>query len=333
MPIFRFIVICTFTLMAGCHALAPRTQETQAVVPPAPVTGTQQVTIHAAEIAKDHGDYTEAMKMFKEVLEQNPVATDAFVGIGSIYLIQKEWEQAEPVFAHAAKLDPRNFRAQYGHAVSLQMMKRFIDAVRAYHRALTIDPEDVGANVNIATTYLQLGRPKSALAFAERAVSIDGASVQSQITLAATYQLLDRPEDALNAYIAASEAMDEPSPQLMRNIIHLLTQEKRYREVVNSTSQLVQIDPTTDSYEQLGWAEFRLGDYAASLEAYRTAVEFDRRNWRALNGIGVNELNRWLLSDQQSLDAYHNARSVFRQSLEFNPDQPKVITLLLRYGL
>jgi tetratricopeptide (TPR) repeat protein len=298
-----------------------------------PVTEVQQVTIDAAELAKVHGDYDEALTMFREVLAQNPVATDAFVGIGDIYLIKKNWQRAEPAFARAVKLEPRNFDAQYGHAVSLQMMKKFVDAVRAYHRALTIHPEDMGANMNIATTYLQMGRPKSALVFAERAVVLDGDLAPAQITLAATYQLLNRPQDALNSYIAASEAMDKPSPQLMRNIIYLLTKEKRYQEVVNTTEQLVQLDPTSDTFEQLGWAEFRLGDYQASLDAYKVAVDYDQNNWRALNGIGVNELNGWLLGDKTDTESYQMARTVFRRSLAINPDQPKVITLVLRYGL
>lgn len=330
---FRFILICTYSLFAGCHAVSPTNQDPSSSVSLATVTDVQQVTIRAAELAKEHGDYGEALEMFKEVLNQNPVATDAFVGIGDIYLIQKDWQRAEPAFARAVKLEPRNFEAQYGHAVSLQMLKKFVDAVRAYHRALTINPEDMGANMNIATTYLQMGRPKSALVFAERAVELDGELAPAQITLAATYQLLNRPQDALEAYIAASEAMDEPSPQLMRNIIYLLTLEKRYQEVVNTTEQLVQLDPTSETYEQLGWAEFRLGDYAASLEAYKTSVDYDQNNWRALNGIGVNELNAWLLGDKTSTDQYQMARTVFRRSLAIHPDQPKVITLILRYGL
>ena len=77
------------------------------------------------------------------------------------------------------------------------MLKKFVDAVRAYHRALTINPEDMGANMNIATTYLQMGRPQSALVFAERATKIDGKIAPAQITLAATYQLLGRSHDAL----------------------------------------------------------------------------------------------------------------------------------------
>jgi tetratricopeptide (TPR) repeat protein len=127
--------------------------------------------------------------------------------------------------------------------------------------------------------------------------------------------------------------MNEPSPQLMRNIIYLLTQEKRYREVVNTTEQLVRVDPSSGSYEQLGWAQFRLGDYTSSSNAYITAVEFDEENWRAMNGIGVNALNAWLLGDRKSTRFYEDARNAFRKSLSLNPDQPKVITLVLRYGL
>ncbi len=320
------------TLLVGCHAVAPRVENATSAST-VKMTTTLEVTVQAAEIAREYGDYDEALRLFKEVLSVNPVATAAYVGIGDMYLAKKEWGLAEPVFARAAKLEPRNFDAQYGHGVSLQMMRRFVEAIRAYHRALTITPEDLGANLNIATTYLQMGRPKSAVVFAQRAVEECGEDAPAHITLAATYQLLGQSDDALAEYITASELMDEPSPQLMRNIIYLLTQEKRYREVVNTTEQLVRVDPSSVSYEQLGWAQFRLGDYGASIDAYKTAVEFDEENWRALNGIGVNALNTWLLSNRRNLDAYEDSRWAFRRALSLNPDQPKVITLVLRYGL
>jgi tetratricopeptide (TPR) repeat protein len=326
-----FLFTLFFSLLVGC-SVAPKAEENPSVKPLEITTG-QEVTIQAAEIAAEYGDYDEAMRLFKEVLQDNPVATDAFVGIGDIYLVKQEWNLAEPVFARAAKLEPRNFDAQYGHGVSLQMMRRFVEAIRAYHRALTIEPQDLGANLNIATTYLQIGRPRSALVFAERAVEVCGEEAPPHITLAATYQLLGRMDDALAEYIAASEMMNEPSPQLMRNIIYLLTQEKRYREVVNTAEQLVRVDPSSGSYEQLGWAQFRLGDYSASSGAYKIAVEFDEENWRAMNGVGVNALNRWLLGERKNIDAYEDARGAFRRSLALNPDQPKVITLVLRYGL
>ena len=267
---FRFIFLFIILFVANCSSIPQVTSPTgQPPLEVLELTVEEEVSIDAAHIAGEHGDYEEALKLFKEVLETNPVATDAYVGMGDIYLVQKDWTQAEPAFARAAKLDTRKFDAQFGHGVSLQMLKRFVDAVRAYHKALTINPNDLGANINISTTYLQMGRPQSALVFAQRAAELGGDSAGAQMTLAATYQLLGKTEMALEAYISASELMEEPSPQLMRNIIYLLVQQKRYQEVVNTTQQLVLIDPTTDSYERLGWAEFRLGDYESSLDAYR----------------------------------------------------------------
>ena len=334
MSLFRFITLILIALVASCSSTAKVTSPTgQAPIEVLELSVEEEVSIDAANIAKEHGDYDEALKLFKEVLETNPVATDAYVGMGDIYLAKQDWSQAEPAFARAAKLEPRDFDAQFGHGVSLQMLKRFVDAVRAYHKALTINPDDLGANINISTTYLQMGRPQSALVFAQRAAELGGDSAGAQMTLAATYQLLGKTDMALDAYIAASELMEEPSPQLMRNIIYLLVQQKRYQEVVNTTEQLVLIDPTTDSYERLGWAEFRLGDYESSLEAYRMSVDYDDMNWRSLNGIGVNELNKWLLSDRTDMSAYQSSRTAFRRSLGIYPDQPKVITLVLRYGL
>ena len=331
---FRFIFLFIILFVANCSSIPQVTSPTgQPPLEVLELTVEEEVSIDAAHIASEYGDYEEALKLFKEVLETNPVATDAHVGMGDIYLAQKDWTQAEPAFARAAKLEPRNFDAQFGHGVSLQMLKRFVDAVRAYHKALTINPNDLGANINISTTYLQMGRPQSALVFAQRAAELGGDSAGAQMTLAATYQLLGKTEMALEAYISASELMEEPSPQLMRNIIYLLVQQKRYQEVVNTTQQLVLIDPTTDSYERLGWAEFRLGDYESSLDAYRMSVEYDDMNWRSLNGIGVNELNKWLLSDRKDMIAYQSSRTAFRRSLGIQPDQPKVITLVLRYGL
>jgi hypothetical protein len=47
----------------------------------------------------------------------------------------------------------------------------------------------------------------------------------------------------------------------------------------------------------------------------------------------VNRLNTWLLGEKTDIDAFQEARLSFRRSLAINPDQPQVITLVLRYGL
>ena len=54
---------------------------------------------------------------------------------------------------------------------------------------------------------------------------------------------------------------------------------------------------------------------------------------RAFNGLGVNALNRWLLSKDTDLEARREALDAFRASLQINTDQQKVIGLMLKYNL
>ena len=88
-------ILVGFFLFCGC-ATVPI--EPNSSIPTAATVTTlafeEEVSLDAANIAKEHGDYAEAMKIFEEVLKKNPVASEAFVGIGEIYVLQKEWKNA-----------------------------------------------------------------------------------------------------------------------------------------------------------------------------------------------------------------------------------------------
>ena len=284
-----------------------------------------------AEAAERAGEYQLALAVFRQILARYPTVATAYIGIGEIYMIQHDYEAAEPVLARAARLEPRNFDAQFGHGRALQMLERFIEAVRAYHRALTIRPDSLDANQGIATTYIQLGEPSSALVFSEKAVEIDPASGPARVNLAAIYQDIGRTADAIRQYEAAVELM-EPTPPLLLSLIKALAQEKRYVDAKNTAEYLVKLDPSARAWERLGWCAFRLGDYQQSIESYRESVQVDPFYWPALNGIGCNALNTWLLSGKADSSAFLEAREALRRSLRANPDQQKVLSLLSQYG-
>ena len=319
-------------ILAGCHQSVTTSAGVTGGVTRAPVV---EPSIHdrlaQAEAAERAGEYQVALAVFRQILARNPTIATAYIGIGKIYMIQQDYEAAEPVLARAARLEPRNFDAQFGHGRALQMLDRFIDAVRAYHRALTIRPDSLVANQTIATTYIQMGEPSSALIFAEKAVEIDPASGPARVNLAAIYQDIGRTADAIRQYEAAVELM-EPTPPLLLSLIKALAQEKRYVDAKNTAEYLVKLDPSARAWERLGWCAFRLGDYQQSIESYRESVQVDPFYWPALNGIGCNALNTWLLSGKADSSAFLEARQALRRSLRANPDQQKVISLLSQYG-
>ena len=292
----------------------------------------QQQKLNDAELAKQQGNYSAALAMFQEILAENPTITTAYLGIGDIHIINKDYVKAEPAFERAAKLEPRNFDAQYGHGLALQMLNRFVEAVRAYHRALTIDPDNIKANLNIAVTYLQMNEPQTAVTFAEKAVSLEPGNGSARVNLGAAYEKIGKNKEAIEQYTAAMELVED-TPPLMMNLINVLAEEKRYQEAANTAENLVRVQPTANAYERMGWCYFRLSQFEKSSTAYREAVRLDTNHWQSYNGIGVNAINTWLLSKQRDGDAAREARDSFRRSLRINPDQPKLIALMSNYGL
>jgi len=321
---------CVMTLAHGCASgsgIPPRDLARNGQL-----SDDQHSRMTEAQAAKDAGNLDVALSLFQDILAENPTVTSAYLGVGDIYIIKQDYEKAEPAYGRAARLEPRNYDAQYGHGLALQMLERFVEAIRAYHRALTIRPESFNANLNIATTYLQMGEPESAIVFAEKAVEQNPQDGPARVNLGAAYERVGRNADAVVQYEAAIELM-EPSPQVMMNLINVLSKDQRYNEAVNTAEFLVKIEPSAQAYERLGWGYFKLGDFSKSIDAYRKAVDLDAQHWPALNGVGVNAINTWLVSKKRDEVSRREAATSLRRSLQINPDQPKVVTLLSNYGL
>jgi deoxyribonuclease-4 len=295
-------------------------------------TTEEAATIEKARARIDRGDYEAALSMFQEVLRENPKLPDAWVGVGDAHASMKEWTEAETAYANATTLDNGNFDAHFGRGKALQVLNRLIDAIRSYHRALLIRPEDFDANLNMATAYLQLDQPQSSITYAEKAVKLKPDSGTARINLGVAYERAGRAADAVAQYETAAELM-EPTPQLLINLLNAYAQSRRYREAVNAAGLLVRIAPTANSWERLGWACFRQGDFPRSLESYRESVRVDPQHWPGWNGVGVNMLNSWLQGGRKDSAQSEQAMAAFRKSLQINPEQVKVQKLLQTYAV
>ena len=321
-------------LASGCRTPEP-TPEPATVIRPGVLktpTPEQQVQLNSADMAAAAGDYPAAIALLEDLLDENPSLTLAYLGLGHVYVDMGELRKAEPAFARAARLEPGNFEAQFGHGEVLQMLGELVEAVRAYQRALALKPDSTHVLVNMATAYLELDMTRSAITAARRAVELAPDDGRARADLGVAYQRAGMFDDAIEQYEVAMELLDS-DPRIVRNLVECYSAADRFPEAVNAGQVLVKINPSAETWERLGRACFRIGDYAASLEAYKESVKLDPNSWAALNGIGVNDLNRWLTSGRRDASARESAAKAFRASLRVNADQPKVIRLLTTYGL
>lgn len=338
-PFISFLGAC-LVLAGGCASEQPTAEISDAPIPPPPrpvvdmrrPTAEQAVRADAARAMIDEGRHEEAIQVFEALLDENPSLTVAYVGIGRTYEDLGQFKRAEPAYARAVRLDPRDFDAQYGHGTVLRALGRLRDAARAYQQALAVRPDDFDSLSGLGGTFIELDMASSAVTPIERAVELDPDDGDARAMLGTAYMLSGRLDDAIEAYEVALEYLGN-DPQLIGNLIECYARADRHREAANAGQVLVAVAPSPEAWERLGRAYFRIGEYDASVESYRQAVEIDPAFWPALNGVGVNELNRWLRAERNDLEARDAAAEAFRASLRANPDQPKVVSLLTTYGL
>lgn len=326
-------VVCSFAILltgAGCHIFQGGSLSgAQRSTGPTPE---QQRKLDEAEAATQAGDYNTALTLFEEILRENPTITGAYIGIGDVHMARDDFRQAEGAYRRAARLEPRNFDAQFGHGRALELLDRLSEAVQAYLRALSIRPDDYDANLNLARTYLKQEKPRLARPFAEKAVTVRSDSGDARITLGAVYEDLELYPEAIEQYRTAMELV-EPSPELILSLVNTLSAADRHREAIDAAETLNRMEENANAYERMGRSYFKLRQYDQSVNAYSRAVEINPDLWVAWNGIGVNALNRWLLSKKRDEAAAREARNVLRESLLINPSQPRVIQLLSTYQL
>jgi tetratricopeptide (TPR) repeat protein len=287
--------------------------------------------VSEADAALQRGSTEEALRLLAAAIEQNPELTVAHMRVGDIQRETGNYVEAEKSYRTAANLEPRNFDAQYMHGLTLHLLNKLGDAVRAYLRALAINPDDFAANLNLATAYLQLEEPGQGLAYAERAVVLNPSSGPAHANLGAIYAALDRHEAAVPQFQAAAELM-ELTPDLLVNLANSLGKLERYQEMINTLDAVVRIEDSAVARERLGFAHFKLRAYDRAAEEFRRSIDLDGRHYPAMNGLGVCLLNQYLASGRDDDATRRQAVELFRRSLRINTRQPKIVELLSRFG-
>lgn len=332
------VILClsAMLMLGGCTGSwfkrTPAPKASQPVVLRTEPSVSEEEVLVAADRAMAHEDYDTALRLFRDLLNDNPTLAPAYVGMGQALLAEGDPQRAETAFARAVKLTPANFAAQFGHAEVLSALGRCSDALDAFRRALAIRPLDFATNLALAKTYLELDQASNALIFARKAVEIDPTDAAAQIQLAEALTQAGDGAGAIRAYETAVE-LAEPSKELLLALVQAYGAQKRFEEAVNTAQVLLLLGADANAAERLGWARFRLGRFDEALAAYEQALAIDPNHWPSLNGVGVLKLNTWIQSEKRLDAARHEARNAFQKSLQVNADQPKVTALLIKFRL
>lgn len=109
------------------------------------------------------GDLAGANRLLKQTQQQNPADPSVYMGLGSLCLQERHFDQAEINYRHALQLKPDFVEAWVDLGNLMQTMERYEESESCYRQALTYSPGNADAYFNQGVSYQRRGRLIEAL--------------------------------------------------------------------------------------------------------------------------------------------------------------------------
>jgi Tfp pilus assembly protein PilF len=123
----------------------------------------------------------EAKKEFEQELQIDPNNAGAEYVLGELARQSQQWDEAVKHFSHAAKLDSQFGEAFLGLGSSLLSEKQYADAIAPLEVAVRLEPKNPDAHYNLAMAYTRAGRKEDGekeFAIHRRILGNDGGAVE-----------------------------------------------------------------------------------------------------------------------------------------------------------
>ncbi len=192
-----------------------------------------------AGAAAERGDFEEAARQYRRVIELEPAFPKAYDGLGHALDKLGRTEEAVGLLTTAVRLDPRSAEARNNLGIAMERLGRNPEAAANYREAARLDP-------SLAEAFYNLGNSLSAMG---------------------------RIEESIRAYRQAVEI--NPRYAVAYNNLGLVYgQLKRYREAAAAYREAVRVKPDYDNANfGLGLAYLGLGEHAAAQAQYHILLK------------------------------------------------------------
>lgn len=153
-----------------------------------------------AEEAVRKNDLDQAVTLLKLIVESDQLDFQVWSLLGTVYLSQKKYDDAEKSYAKALEVKPGFYRAAF-HLGSLRAsQKRFEDAVGPLTSAVEAQPRSAEANLLLGEVYLQLRKGSKAIPYLNEAAEL--GKIEAHLRLGWLYNAANLKDKAAAEYEA-----------------------------------------------------------------------------------------------------------------------------------
>ncbi|HTD23686.1 MAG TPA: DUF3857 domain-containing protein [Terriglobales bacterium] len=260
--------------------------------PTVPQTAKAEDLEDAARSAIEAQHYEIAVTLLKRVVELEPKHADAWLQLGVVYGILRNFDLSEQAFHKQIELNPYDDRAYGGLGLTLFQQDKFDDAISAYRKQLEINPLDLRAHSMLGTIYSNRHRWTDAAPEFEQAVSLQPDNALLRAELGSAYLNMDLADKALAAFDKAVQL--DRSPEILNDVSYELTEKNvhldralqyaqsavdetatRLRTVTLDHPEMTEIalvNSLASYWDTLGWVYFRQGEFDRAEKYIRAAM-------------------------------------------------------------
>lgn len=162
-----------------------------------------KILANQASVYRHQGDYVQAQRLYREALYNDPINTNALIGLGILYGQQGQVGYAEQYYKAAISSSP-NIVTAYVNLGSLYIQQeRHVEALDVLRTATEKNPFYPQAHYNLAVAYCKLNKNRESLEAYEKAVELQPSFVAARINLGIQYAERRRTDDAKQQFEAA----------------------------------------------------------------------------------------------------------------------------------
>lgn len=156
--------------------------------------------------AKEH--IQAALKLYQNILPQNPLDVEVFQKIGYAYIKNNDYANAVKALNTANMLDPNNEWTLKNLALCYKKSNKPEDAVKYLLEAEKLNPESIQIINQIGQTLITIGKYEEAIKYMFKVEYLTDGRTSSQRAIAWCYFMTDKLSEAISMYRKVTEKPD-----------------------------------------------------------------------------------------------------------------------------
>ncbi len=212
--------------------------------------------------------------------KSEPEDAEAWFHLGFAYSNIKRYNDAIEAYHQALRIDPKNARPiiWVSLGVAYDGLKRYQDAIKAYRQAISINPEDAKAWSFLGSSYHTLKQYDDAIKAYRQAISINPEYAAAWSFLGDTYHTLKQYDDANEAF-RQSLRIDPKNAIIWKGFGNTCRGLNRNNAAIEAYRQALHINPECfDTWILLGDTYYTLNRHGDAVMAYRQALSIKPKN-------------------------------------------------------